>query len=128
MDRAGVELCVLSLAGSGAQVEHDPYIACRKAHEVNDLLAAEIRKQPTRYGGFAHLPMQDPVAAAAELERCVRDLGFCGAMINGHTNGLYPDDPMFYRFWERVEEIGAPIYLHPADPISTFPAIAGAMA
>jgi 2,3-dihydroxybenzoate decarboxylase len=69
--------------------------------------------------------MQDPIAAAAELERCVRDLGFCGAMINGHTNGTYLDDLSVDPFWARVEALQVPIYLHPADPIGSYPAIAG---
>ena len=125
MDRAGIERCVLSLSGPGVQIERDAAVARRKASEVNDLLAGEIQKRPGRYSGFAHLPMQDVAAAAGELERCVRDLGFCGALINGHTNGQYLDDPVFYPFWARVEETGAPIYLHPADPVSTYPAIAG---
>jgi len=125
MDQAGIERSVLSLSGPGVQREPDAAIARRKAREVNDLLAREIQKRPDRYSGFAHLPMQDPNAAAGELERCVRDLRFCGAMINGHTNGQYLDHPMFYPFWARVEAIGVPIYLHPADPVSTYPAIAG---
>ena len=43
----------------------------------------------------------------------MRDLKFCGAMINGHTNGLYLDDPSLSPFWERAEALGALIYLHP---------------
>jgi 2,3-dihydroxybenzoate decarboxylase len=125
MDSAGIERSVLSLSGPGVQIEQEAAVACRKAREVNDLLARKIQERPDRYSGFAHLPMQDPTVAADELERCVNDLGFCGAMINGHTNGQYLDDPMLYPFWERVESLGAPIYLHPADPVSTYPAIAG---
>ncbi len=125
MDGAGIERSVLSLSGPGVQVERDPVTACSKACEANDMLALEIHKRPQRYAGFAHLPMQDPRAAALEFERCVRDLGFVGAMINGHTNGQYLDDPKFYPFWERVEATRRPIYLHPADPVATYPAIAG---
>ena len=128
MDRAGIERSVLSLAGPGVQREPDTAVARRKASEVNDVLAREIAKHPGRYSGFAHLPMQDPAAAADELERCVCDLGFCGALINGHTNGEYLDHPKFYGFWERAEGIGAPIYLHPADPVSSYPAMAGCAA
>src|SRR5437899_903012 len=69
MDRAGIARCVLSLAGPGVQAEPDPKIACRRAREANDFLAAEIAKRPDRYSGFAHLPMQDVQAAAAELDR-----------------------------------------------------------
>ncbi len=107
------------------QIEPDADIACRTAREGNDFLARQIQKQPDRYSGFAHLPMQNPLAAAGELERCVKDLGFCGAMLNGHTNGQYLDHPTLYPFWERVQALRVPIYLHPADPVSTYPAIAG---
>jgi len=124
MNRAGIERSVLSLTGPGVQREPDTAVARRKACELNDLLAGEIQKQPRRYSGFAHLPMQHPAAAADELERCVRDLGFCGALINGHTNGEYLDHPKFHVFWERAEEIGVPIYLHPADPATAYSAIA----
>jgi len=125
MDRAGIERSVLSLTCPGVQREPDAAVARRRAGEANDALAREIGKRPGRYSGFAHLALQDPAAAGDELARCVRELGFCGALINGHTNGEYLDDPKFYPFWERVEEIAAPIYLHPADPLSSCPAIAG---
>ncbi len=85
---------MLSLAGPGVQAERDTPTARRKAREANDFLAREIAKRPDRYSGFAHLPMQDAGAAADELERCVRELKFPGAMINGHTNGQYLDDPV----------------------------------
>jgi 2,3-dihydroxybenzoate decarboxylase len=62
--------------------------------------------------------MQDARSAADELERCIRELRFCGAMINGHTHGQYLDDDAFHPFWERADELGAVIYLHPADPVA----------
>jgi 2,3-dihydroxybenzoate decarboxylase len=125
MDRAGIERAVLGLTGPGVQAEHDVATARRKAREANDFLAREIQKRPTRYSGFAHLAMQDPIAAADELERCLRELKFCGAMINGHTNGQYLDHPSLHPFWERVEALGAVIYLHPTDPIAPSPALDG---
>jgi 2,3-dihydroxybenzoate decarboxylase len=69
--------------------------------------------------------MQDPKAAADELERCVRELKFCGAMIDGHTHGQYLDDASFYPFWERAEALGTAIYLHPTDPVAPLPVLAG---
>jgi 2,3-dihydroxybenzoate decarboxylase len=125
MDAAGVERSVLSLAGPGVQVERDTATAIRKAREANDFLAREVAKRPARYSGFAHLAMQDARAAADELERCMRDLGFPGAMINGHTNGQYLDDASLHPFWERVEALGALVYIHPADPIAPHPSLAG---
>ncbi|MGB7177260.1 MAG: amidohydrolase family protein, partial [Xanthobacteraceae bacterium] len=64
-------------------------------------------------------------AAADELERCMRELKFCGAMINGHTNGQYLDHPSLHPFWERAEALGAPIYIHPTDPVTPAPVLDG---
>ena len=125
MDRTGIERCVLSLAGPGVQAERDPKTAVRRARESNDFLAREVAKRPARYSGFAHLPMQDPVAAADELERAMRDLKFCGAMINGHTNGQYLDHPSLDPFWERAQALDALVYLHPADPVTPAPVLDG---
>jgi len=125
MDRAGIARSVLSIAGPGVQRERDAAVAVRRAREANDFLAREVEKRPDRYSGFAHLPMQDPQAAANELERCLRELKFCGAMINGHTNGQYLDHPALYPFWERAEALQATIYIHPADPVTPSPALDG---
>jgi len=48
--------------------------------------------------------MQDVKAAIAELQRCVRELGFKGAMINHQTNGIYLDDPRYEPFWEAIQD------------------------
>src|SRR5215469_18773128 len=111
MNEAGIARAVLGLAGPGVQAERDTATAIRRARAANDFLANQIERRSDRYSGFAHLPVQDAHAAAAELERCMRDLKFCGAMINGHTNGRYLDDPALYPFWERAETLGAIIYL-----------------
>jgi 2,3-dihydroxybenzoate decarboxylase len=125
MDEAGIARAVLSIAGPGVQSEHDAPTAVRRAREANDFLAKEAQKRPDRYSGFGHLPMQDPQAAAAELERCMRELKFAGAMINGHTNGQYLDHPSLHAFWERAQALGAPIYIHPNDPVAPSPALEG---
>lgn len=115
MDEAGVDIAVLSISGPGVQAEPDPAVAVKLARDANDRLAEEVAKQSARYRGFAHLPMQDVPAATAELERCVRELGFVGSMVNGHTNGAYLDDPRYDPFWERMQALDAPLYLHPTD-------------
>ncbi|MFZ3360854.1 MAG: amidohydrolase family protein [Xanthobacteraceae bacterium] len=125
MDEAGIARSVLAIAGPGVQSERDAATATRRAAESNDFLAREIQRRPDRYSGFAHIALQDPRGAAAELERCMRDLKFCGAMINGHTNGQYLDDPALHPFWERAEALGATIYIHPTDPVAPSPALEG---
>jgi 2,3-dihydroxybenzoate decarboxylase len=115
MDSAGVRMAVLSLSGPGVQAEPDAAKAARLAQFANDRLAAEVARRPYRYAGFAHLSMADAGAAATELERCVKELGFVGAMVNGHTGGIYLDDPRYDAFWERVQDLDVPLYLHPGD-------------
>ena len=115
MDKAGIDLAVLSVTTPGVQAEKDTNTAIKLAREANDLLAREVQKRPQRYAGFAHLPTQDGGAAAAELERAVKDLRFKGAFINGQTNGKYLDADMYLPFWERVQDLDVPIYLHPGE-------------
>ena len=117
MDEHGIDFQVLSIAGPGVQVERDTAVAVKRSKAANDFLAREIQKRPARYGGFAHLPMQNPAEAANELERCIHDLGFQGAMINGQTNGEYLDGDRYSVFWERVAALQVPIYLHPGNPV-----------
>jgi 2,3-dihydroxybenzoate decarboxylase len=125
MDRGGITRAVLSLAGPGVQGEPDVATAVRRARESNDFLAEVIQERPDRYSGFAHLPMQDAKAAAAEIDRCMHELKFCGAMINGHTNGQYLDHPSLYPFWERAQAVNAPVYIHPTDPVTPSAALEG---
>lgn len=121
MDQAGIRKAVLSLAGPGVQAEGRADTAVRLAAQVNDHLANQMAARPDRYGGFAHLAMQDPRAAADELTRCVRDLGMQGAMINGQTGGTYLDDDRYAVFWERVSDLGVPVYIHPNNPPEVAP-------
>jgi 2,3-dihydroxybenzoate decarboxylase len=124
MDANGVDLAVLSISGPGVQIEPDTAKAVRLARSANDRLATQMQKQPKRYGGFAHLALQDPQAAADELERCMHDLQMQGALINGETNGVYLDDRRFDVFWERVAALKAAIYIHPGNPPQMSPAYA----
>lgn len=114
MDAAGIEVQVLSSAGVG-NIE-DEIEALKVASSSNDTLALAIKRHPTRFAGFATLPMLAPQKAADELERTVREYGFKGAMIMGHSHGRYLDDKFFWPLLERAQELGVPLYLHPAVP------------
>jgi predicted TIM-barrel fold metal-dependent hydrolase len=118
MDAAGIDVQVLSHVQPGVQVLADDQaeLSVAVCREVNDWLAEAIAAHPARFAGFAMLPTQSPADAAGELERAVVDLGFKGALINGHTNGRYLDDPSFDVLLGRAESLGVPIYIHPADP------------
>lgn len=115
MDKYGLDYVILSQTGPGVQVEKEPKTAIRRAKENNDFLAERIKRHPDRFGGFATLPMQVPAEAVKELERAVKELGFKGALVNGHSNGVYYDAPEYDVFWAKLEELDVPLYLHPFD-------------
>jgi 2,3-dihydroxybenzoate decarboxylase len=123
MDRHGVEMMILSLNAPAIQAIPDPRLANELARHANDVLAVEIAKRPDRFGAFAALPMQDPDLAIRELERCVAELDFKGALVNGfsQTNDsnmlLYYDLPPYRPFWQAVERLDVPFYLHPRNPL-----------
>jgi 2,3-dihydroxybenzoate decarboxylase len=113
MDRLGVDVQVLSMTAPGLQMQPDAQIAVDDAREANDFLADVVGKYPDRFAGFAALPLQDPDAATAELERCVQQLGFKGALVNDHTLGHYLDEPQYEPVWTQLESLDVPLYIHP---------------
>jgi predicted TIM-barrel fold metal-dependent hydrolase len=116
MDAAGIDLQVISHTTPGVQ-HLDPDTAIPLAREANDALAGAVAEHPDRFAGFATLPTSAPEAAADELERAVTELGFKGAMINGHTDGRFLDDRAFDVLLARAVRLGVPLYLHPAEPV-----------
>src|ERR1041385_6899636 len=123
MDASGVEVMIASLNAPAVQAIHDVKRAVSVAREANDHLAAEIAKRPDRFRGFAALAMQDPDEAARELTRCVRELGFVGALVNGFLQVANPDTAVYYdlpqrrAFWRPPAPLAVPFYLPPRNPL-----------
>ena len=115
MDAAGVDVQVLSFGSPGPQA-FAADVAIPMARDANDRLHEATKKYPGRFYGFAALPTADPLAAANELERCVKQLGFKGAMIHSHQQGEFLDAPKYRVMWKKAEALGVPVYLHPALP------------
>jgi len=115
MDKVGIDIQVLSLSFPGVEAL-DPSDATSMSERVNDALFSIIEKYPKRFAGFAAIAPQDPGAAARELERTVKKLGFKGAMINSHVRGEYLDDPKFGVILKKAEELSVPLYIHPRQP------------
>ena len=126
MDENGMEMMILSLNAPAVQA----IPSARKANEVamraNDFLAEQVARRPTRFQAFAALPLQDADMATLEMERCVKQLGFKGALVNGFSqvdspeNCVYYDAPRFSSFWASVEKLDVPFYLHPRNPIASW--------
>jgi hypothetical protein len=115
MDAAGIDVQVLSLTDPAVQ-QLDATKAVALAQEANDFLANAVMHYPKRFAGFATLPTAAPDRAADELERRVKENGFKGGHINGHTKGRYLDDRFFWPILERAQALKVPLYIHPTPP------------
>lgn len=115
MDRSGITVQVLSVTAPGGDIlegeEAVPY-----AKDYNDAIRDLIAAHPHRFQGFAVLPMTAPVAAADELERAIKDLNFCGTMVNGTTKNKFLDDESFAPILAKAQALDVPIYIHPNLP------------
>lgn len=126
MDAHGMAMMLLSLNAPAVQAIPDRARASAIAQRANDFLAEQVTQRPDRFQGLAALALQDPDAATRELERCVKDLGFKGALVNGFSqvdtpeNVVYLDDPRYAGFWAKVEELDVPFYLHPRNPLAAW--------
>ncbi|MFC1894103.1 amidohydrolase family protein [Chloroflexota bacterium] len=132
MDRVGINIQVLSMASPGVD-ELDVPAGTTMASKTNDELAQAIQENPERFAGFAAIAPGDPTTAAQELERAIRKLGLKGAKINSNGRGEYLDDKKYWALFEKAEELGAPIYIHPKEPpqdmlkfMATYPFLTGA--
>lgn len=129
MDAHGIEMMLLSLNAPAVQAIPDRSRALELSRRANDFLAEQVAKRPDRFQGLAALPMQDPDAAARELDRSVGTLGFRGALVNGFSelagtdHAIYYDRKEFWPFWSEVERLGVPFYLHPRNPLAKDAAI-----
>jgi len=123
MDQYNIQMMILSLNAPAIQAIHEPKRAIEISLRSNDILAEEVNRLPDRFAGLAALPMQSPEVAIEELERCVKDLGFIGILVNGFSqigdpeSAIYLDLPQYRDFWKKVEELDVPFYLHPRNPL-----------
>jgi len=98
-------------------ISHGPgFLNAAQCRAANDQLAKAVAKYPSRFAGFAVLPMKEPETAAEELRRCKQTLGFVGALIDNHAETAYYDGDEYHPFWAAAQELDTPIYLHPTWP------------
>ena len=82
---------------------------------VNDTIAAMVARAPDRFIGLGGVPMQDPEAAARELERLMCD-GFRGVELGSNVNGAALGEARFEPFFAAAEELGAAVFVHALHP------------
>jgi aminocarboxymuconate-semialdehyde decarboxylase len=92
----------------------EPQEALELDRRSNERVAEMVAQHKDRLIGLGSLPLHDAALSAAELERCVRDLGLRGVIVSSHINGIELGDARLRPFWAKAEELGAVIFIHPA--------------
>ena len=116
LDEAGVDRQVITFTAPGTSIE-SPERAAELATIVDDGLANARDRHPERFTPLAHRPLNNPAAAAVELERVLGELRFPGVMLFSNASGVPLADERFWPLYERADAAGAVIYIHPTYPV-----------
>ena len=122
MDKFGIDVQVLSTVPVMFSYWARPRDCLAVSEYLNNDVAAQVAKDPSRFIGIGTLPMNDADAAVQEMTRCVRTLGFKGFQIGSHIDvnketkeKITLDDPRFDRLWAAAVELDAALLVHPWD-------------
>jgi aminocarboxymuconate-semialdehyde decarboxylase len=113
MDERSVAMQVISPIPVCYSYDAAPADALAYARLHNDSMAEVVRTRPDRFAALAGVPLQDPDAACAELERAMRELGLHGVEIGTVAGGRELTDPALEPFWERCAALNAIVFIHP---------------
>ncbi|MFC1640056.1 amidohydrolase family protein, partial [Gemmatimonadota bacterium] len=116
LDEAGIDMQVITLTTPGPVIE-EPEFSATLARTVNDALARIVAERPTRFAALATLPLNDPEASVVEAERAMSELGFRGFMLFSNVNGVALADERYWPLYERVNDAGGVMYIHPTFPV-----------
>jgi predicted TIM-barrel fold metal-dependent hydrolase len=105
---------VICMPGPPLEVMAGPDLTPELAKAANDGMAEYVAKYPDRFPGFiASMPMNDPDAVAAEIDRAIKDLKAVGVQIFTNVNGKPLDLPEFRPLFEKMSAYDLPIWIHP---------------
>ncbi len=116
LDDASVDMQVLSFTAPGTSIE-SPQRAAELATMINDGLAEAVAAHPDRFIALGHLPLNNPEAAARELDRLLEQLDLPGVMLYSNAGGVALADERFWPSYERANDSGAVVYIHPTYPL-----------
>ncbi|HXI91788.1 MAG TPA: amidohydrolase family protein [Blastocatellia bacterium] len=120
MDRVGIDVEVISLSTPNiffSDETRQPEVA----RTLNDAYAELIAKHPTRFKGFASIPMDAPDAALDELHRAIDDLKLNGVVLLSNIRGRALTSPAYRPFFEEANRMNLCIFLHPMLPANPEP-------
>jgi len=116
LEKAGIDKQVLSFTTPGTHLE-SPVRSVELSRLVNDSLAKIMKDRGDRFSALATLPLNDPEASVAEMERAFNDLGFRGVMLHSNVNGVSLSDLRYWPLYEKAHEFKAVFYIHPSFPV-----------
>jgi aminocarboxymuconate-semialdehyde decarboxylase len=117
LDLHKVDRQVVTLTTPGTHVE-SPAHAAVLARLVNDEFAEVVATRGRHFSALATLPLNDPDASVRELDRAMTELRLPGAMLFSNVNGVALADRRFWPLYEKANELGAVLYIHPNHPIN----------
>ncbi len=113
MDGMGIDVQAISSSPLQYYYRVDADVGRQTSRAINERLAEIAQSHPDRFVALGTAPMQDPKLAVAELEYCMKKLGFRGMELGTNVGGVEIADKRYERFWRKAEELGAVIFLHP---------------
>ncbi len=112
MDKMGVDVQAISCSPMQFKYSLEPELGAKAARAINENLAAIVAKHPDRFVALANVPLQAPELAAAELEHCVKELGFRGVEIGTNVAGAEVSRGRD-AFWAKLQQLDVMLFLHP---------------
>jgi aminocarboxymuconate-semialdehyde decarboxylase len=113
MDATGVTVQVLSTIPVLFNYWAKPQDGLETARFFNDHIADTVAKKRERFIGLGTVPLQDIQLAIGEMERCINELHLPGLEIGSNINGINLSDKRFFPFYQRAEELGCALFVHP---------------
>ena len=117
MDEAGVDMHVVSCIVPAGEVADDPVLNVELAAAANEGIAQIQKQNPERFVGMGTLPLLDPDASVKELDRAVNELGLRSMMLTSNVAGKQLHEPDLWPIYERAEELGVVLMIHPSWPV-----------
>jgi len=114
MDRMGIDIQALSTSPSQYFYRLEADLGRQTSRLINENLAEIVAGNTDRFVALGTLPMQEPALAVAELEHCMKELGFRGVELGTNVRKAELSDERFEPVWKKAQELGAVIFLHPS--------------
>jgi predicted TIM-barrel fold metal-dependent hydrolase len=115
MDETGIDMQILSLSYPAIDA-FKTADAIEVAKMVNDQISETVKKYPKRFAGYCCIPLQDPNAAADEMERAITKLGLKAVMVNENTPERWLSDQKYEVIFDKLAKLDVPMYLHADGP------------